>query len=346
MNPLPRLLGLGLLIILVALAAMLAVSTRHAVKPVSPASVQAVNPPSPTPSPSARLVEFSQRMSFPLALTGLALTVALLASLGVHHARTGGSRAPFATDRAEMGALANLAKSSVAQGEQLARERSVRQRAEEDALLSQQLLNQSLEEKIRLGRDLHDGIIQSLYAAGLTIESARAQNKTDPAEADRRLVQCRENLNQSIRDIRTYIAGLAPENLRQVGFAQALNSLVTELGAGRDTEFELKIDDAATAQLSPEQSADALQIAREAISNSLRHGNASQIRVRLQPGDNEVCLLVQDNGAGFEVSRRAGTGHGLTNMEARASRLGATMRVESNPQSGTRVVLTLPLRPR
>src|SRR5207237_1281965 len=98
-----------------------------------------------------------------------------------------------------------------------------------------------------------------------------------------------------------------------------------------------KIDDTASAQLSSAQSTEALHVAREAISNSLRHGNASRVTVRLHPGDGEVCLLVQDNGSGFETGGGKRSGHGLRNMEARALSLGASVRVESRPTEGTRV---------
>jgi signal transduction histidine kinase len=210
-------------------------------------------------------------------------------------------------------------------------------------LLNQQLLNRSLEEKIRLGRDLHDGIIQSLYAAGLMIESARAVANSDPTEADRRLAQCLQNLNQGIRDVRAYVVGLSPENLRFGGFAHALETLVNELRGTRDVTIDMKIDDAATALLSPDQSTEALQIAREAISNSLRHGGATAVTIRLHQGDGEIGLLVQDNGSGFRVSERVGSGHGLGNMQARAERIGATFRLDSSPGEGSRMVLTLPL---
>ena len=122
-----------------------------------------------------------------------------------------------------------------------------------------------------------------------------------------------------------------------------MDALVTELKADRAVNFELRIDDEATARLSPEQSIDTLQIAREAISNSLRHGQATAITVRLQESNREVGLLVQDNGRGFD-SNLPGSGHGLGNMRARAERLGATVRVDSRPGAGTRVVVTLPVQ--
>src|SRR5882724_4342522 len=193
MNPLPRLLGLSLLVILAALAAVLAgpafTSIASSTAQLQPRGVTV------HPSASDTLTSLPQRVAFPMALIALAVATALLVSLALRPPRGGLSAAPFVTTRTEIGALARLAESSVAQGQALALERDSRQRAEENALLNQQLLNRSLEEQIRLGRDLHDGIIQSLYAAGLVIESARTIAKTDPAESDRRLAQLLQMLN-------------------------------------------------------------------------------------------------------------------------------------------------------
>ena len=341
MNPLPRLLGLSLLVVLVTLAAVLAGPAFNAVADSAKAASSAA---ATHPSAADALTTLSHRLALPLALLACVLAVALLVSLALRPLRSTETAAPLGMARTEIAALTKLAESSVAQGQALEVERDSRQRAEENALLNQQLLNRSLEEQIRLGRDLHDGIIQSLYAAGLVIESARTLAKTDPEEADRRLVQLLKTLNQAIRDVRTYIVGLAPENLRQSNFGQAMDSLVSELGAGREVHFDLKIDDAASAQLSAAQSTEALHVSREAMSNSLRHGNASRVTVRLHSGENEVCLLIQDNGIGFESGHRTRSGHGLRNMQARAADLGASVRIESRPTDGTRVVLTFPLK--
>jgi signal transduction histidine kinase len=294
--------------------------------------------------PALRQALVNERLLLGLVVVAPAV-VALLAGIIFFGRHRGGTTAPFAPPaRAEARALEHLAKTSVAQGQELNRERDERRRAEQDALLHQQRLSQSLEEKIRLGRDLHDGIIQSLYAVGLTLESARNLARTDPAEADRRLGQCLESLNATIREVRTYISGLAPENLRHAGFTQAVGAMTAELRAGRDTAFDLRIDEDATGLLTEAQSADLLQIAREAISNSLRHGKATAIALRLHRSDHEVCLLVQDNGAGFDPARRS-PGHGLGNMQARAKGLGATLRLDSRPGEGSRLLVTLPFLP-
>jgi signal transduction histidine kinase len=138
--------------------------------------------------------------------------------------------------------------------------------------------------------------------------------------------------------------GLAPENLRRAGFARGLSALLGQLRAGRDAAFDLQIDEEAAGLLTPEQSIEALQIAREAVSNAFRHGRATLVTLRLQRSDCELCLLVQDNGTGFDPAAVRGGGHGLGNMQARADRLGAALRITSSPGEGTRVVATLPIR--
>jgi signal transduction histidine kinase len=337
---------MGLLVVLAALVALLAVPAWRG-RPSSPPALQVVatdaGPPSPIASTTARLAALPPRLALALALFAFALAVTLIFSLAFPRGRTGDSIPPYAAARSEINTLARLAETSAAQGEELTRERDVRRRAEEDAQLKQQLLTQSVDEKIRIGRDLHDGIIQSLYAIGLTLESVRALVKSNPAEADLRLEQTRAGLNDTIRDVRAYITGLAPENLRRGGFAHALGALLIELQAGRDARFDLKIDDKAAALLTAEQSLQALQIAREAVSNALRHGGSSLVTLRLEKGDQDVCLLIHDNGIGFNAATRRDGGHGLTNMQARAEQLGATLRVTSQPGEGARVLATLPI---
>jgi signal transduction histidine kinase len=119
--------------------------------------------------------------------------------------------------------------------------------------------------------------------------------------------------------------------------------MLGELRAGTEAKFDMQIDDDAAALLTPEQSIEALQIAREAVSNAIRHGRATRITLRMHKGDREVCLLVHDNGSGFNAARQREGGHGLGNMRARAERIGASLRVTSAPGEGARVLATLPV---
>jgi signal transduction histidine kinase len=340
MTSLPRFLAFALFVVLAALVALLAGPASRV-----PPSSRPATPPATTveaTAPTHRMIALSQKLAFTLAATSALLALLLIVSLARARA-TGDTRSPLAAARTEIGALTKLAENSAAQNAELSRERDNRRRAEEDAEIKQQLLAHSFEEKIRLGHDLHDGIIQSLYALGLNIESVRALVKSDPDEAERRLDQTRAGLNATIRDVRAYITGLTPRNLRRASFSHAVRALLTESMVGHGATFDINIDDDAAALLTPEQSIEALQIAREAVSNALRHGRATQVTLRMHKSEREVCLLVQDNGTGFDASRRRDGGHGMGNMQARAERLGATLRITSAPGEGSRVLATLPI---
>jgi len=286
-----------------------------------------------------RLVALYQRTLAVLLLLALALFLLTATAAFLGRLRPEAGALPLS----EVQNISRLAQASAEQGTALILERDERRRAEQDSQFKQKLLGHAREEKVQLGRDLHDGIIQSLYAAGLTLESARGLVRRDPAEAERRLASTLAALNAVIRDVRDYIHGLAPERLQRASFGQALRTLTDGLRAGREAKFDIQIDDEAAGLLSAEQISDALQITHEAISNGLRHGNATVITVRLQRGEREICLLVQDNGAGFDAAVRTDTGHGMNNMQARAGRLGAELHVSSSPGTGTRVVMNIPI---
>jgi signal transduction histidine kinase len=275
----------------------------------------------------------------------LVLIVAVIFSLRARTLAQIDQGSTFASSSQEINSLTQLAKVSARQSSELERERIERQRAEEDAHFQQTLLNRALEEKIRLGHDLHDGIIQSLYAAGLTVEAAKNLIERDPAEAQRQLETGVKTINTTIREVRGYIAGLSPESMRHQSFAESIRSLTQTLDAGRAASYDLRIDEAASGLLNEEQIMHLLQIAREAISNGLRHGGATQITVRLHQSGGELCLLVQDNGRGFSPETASGSGHGMTNMRARAERVGAKLQFSSSPAAGTKLIVTMTPHP-
>jgi len=247
--------------------------------------------------------------------------------------------------RGDMQQVEHLARSAVVREEAFRHERGERQRADENLHLQQLLLNQALGEKIRLGRDLHDGVIQSLYATGLTLESSRQKRPADPAAADALFERGIQLLNASIREIRAYINSLSESQSEHAGFANALTVLIGNIKGDRTTEFIVKIDERAQARLNATQIPDVLQIVREGVSNALRHGGASQITIRLHEDGERVALLVADNGTGFDPASAQTGGHGIANFRARAALLNAEFRLESHPSDGTRLVLTLPALP-
>ncbi|HKB92156.1 MAG TPA: ATP-binding protein [Opitutaceae bacterium] len=260
-----------------------------------------------------------------------------------------GSRPELATDldaeivTSEMNGMSSLAHWSAQQSNELRDERSVREQAETHLALNQLLLRQSHEERTNLGRDLHDGLIQSIYAAGLGLEEARRKIRTDPIAAEAQLGRCRNNLNAAIREARNAISGLAPHVVQQRSFNETVEALVRSLAEGRHVNFKFDIDLHAAEQLTSEQSLQSLHIVQEAVSNALRHGKAQLIMVRLVQDQKQIALLVQDDGAGFNPQKSEPSGNGLINAAARSEKLGGSLQIKSQPGTGTRILLTLPL---
>lgn len=290
----------------------------------------------PLPSPAERMLLLQQRVLLALGLFALVLIIGLLAV--VLWWRPGDASPPVAPPP-DLRSLTSLARATAAQGEALAQERDDRQRAEEAARYRLDLLNQALEERIRLGRDLHDGVIQSLYAAGLTLEAAGQQLATAPAQAAVGIETGKTILNQAIADTRAHLAGLAPARVRRDSLATALRALVHEQRAAQSLDLDLHVDEAAPVQLPDERIADLFQITREAVSNALRHGRARRLTLRLEEAETGgVSLEITDDGQGFDSTQSAPPGHhGLANLQARAEQAGGTFTLDSYPDQGTRL---------
>jgi signal transduction histidine kinase len=199
------------------------------------------------------------------------------------------------------------------------------------------------EERTRFGRDLHDGTIQSIYAAGLQLEAA-AMRVDDPSVRGeiRRVVA---SLNDVIEGIRGYIRNLAQPEDGAVGLAAGLREIADQ--HARDTSRDVRfraLGVEASGPLPPEASQHLGQILREALSNSMRHGGTCRSTVYLSFGPDEVELQVRDNGCGMDVAQaRAAGGHGLRNMTERARRLGGRLNAYSERGNGTRLIVSIPL---
>jgi len=202
-------------------------------------------------------------------------------------------------------------------------------------------LRLALEERERMGQDLHDGIIQSLFALGLGLERCQRLAATQPDEVNRQLGAAVTGLKSVIRDLRAYLGGVEPQIVNGRELEAALGLQLRMLHGAQDLDVSVQIDPAAAERVSPQHATDLLYIAREAMSNSLRHAQARQASLTLELCHGRVRLIVEDDGIGFD---RAGVrgGEGLKNMTARAAKLNAQVTVSSAPGRGTRIILELP----
>jgi signal transduction histidine kinase len=202
-----------------------------------------------------------------------------------------------------------------------------------------QRLNDSRE---RLGRDLHDRIIQSIYALGLNIDHCARSAKLEPDQVEARLNAALTDVNGVISELRNVILGLETNAIQPAEFRTALKSLALALGAEGSNRIRLDIDENAQAALTPAQATELVHIGREALSNSIRHGAAATTSFSLERRDNELRFTVEDDGRGFNVKAAEGNGFGLRNMAKRAQHLGANFTIRSEEGRGTRVVLDIP----
>jgi signal transduction histidine kinase len=202
-----------------------------------------------------------------------------------------------------------------------------------------------VDERDRISRDLHDSVIQSIYAQTLALDDVPDLMAAEPEEARRRVDDAIDALHAVIRDIRNFIFGLRPVLLEAGTLATGLAQLATELRRNGAVAVAVEVEDPdeRVAELPIETVAELLAISREALSNIARHAAASRATVSLALIDGQVRLEISDDGRGFDPERRAvGGHHGLANMRARSSALGATFSVTSGADGGTRIIVVLP----
>lgn len=197
------------------------------------------------------------------------------------------------------------------------------------------------EERARFRRDLHDGTIQSIYAAGLHLEAVAIRCDDPSVRSEVREVVT--DLNAVTDGIRDYIRDLAQPPATAEAISASLSELTRRFAeeTGRDVAFQ--VEGLGVAGPLPEEAGQHLeQILREALSNTARHAGECQVRVSLGFAPDELDLEVLDDGCGLGEAS-AGNGHGLRNMRERARRLGGRLAVEPGPGAGTRVLLAVPL---
>ncbi len=204
-------------------------------------------------------------------------------------------------------------------------------------------LRKALDDRERLARDLHDGIIQSIYAIGLSLAECRRLIAKDTQQAVTQLGEAIADLNVVIRDVRNYIGGLESEIMSGKELELAMAALVRTMEGAHTLRFRLQVDPEAVDRVTPSQAANLLYVTKEAMSNSLRHSNARNGLVSLRLENGRIRLTVEDDGMGFNPSHTVNQGHGLRNIQARAHELGARCEVVSMAGQGTRVVLDVPL---
>lgn len=202
-----------------------------------------------------------------------------------------------------------------------------------------------LEERERIGMDLHDGIIQSIYGVGLALDFVRMSLDDDPQLVQHKIEESIDALNNTIRDIRAYILDLRPRQFHGEDLKQGLQRLVDEFQANCLTRIVLVGPEDGLVDFPAQNSKALFHICQESLANIAKHARAQQAEVHLWTTRDRVLLEISDDGRGFDMGKMIATlGHGLSNMQSRARKVGGEVEITSTIGKGTTVLAWVPRR--
>lgn len=200
-----------------------------------------------------------------------------------------------------------------------------------------------MEERERIGMDLHDGIIQSLYGVGLSLQNAVMQLDASGEEGKQHIDDALNAINEAIRDIRAYILDLRPRQLRNQDLYMGIESLIREFRANTMVDVELEKDIENIERIPDENSEILFHVCQEALANIAKHAKATKVNVRLWETSQRVMLKVNDDGVGFDLAKiNQRLGHGLSNMSTRVEAVGGGIEIISIRHQGTTVLAWVP----
>lgn len=201
-----------------------------------------------------------------------------------------------------------------------------------------------LEERERIGMDLHDGIIQSIYSVGLALDYARLSLDEDIKVTKQKINESIDSLNSVIQDIRAYILDLRPRQLRGgETLPHGMQRLVDEFRNNTDAKASLATSEEVLSDLPRGHALALFHICQESLANVARHARAEHVEVQLWTTDSRVLLKVSDDGRGFEMEKTGKVvGHGLSNMQRRVRRVGGDVEISSQLAEGTTVLAWVP----
>ncbi len=199
------------------------------------------------------------------------------------------------------------------------------------------------EDRERIARDLHDSIIQDLFAVGLGLQASMAKVDNDPTAVHQQLDTSIDKLDETIASLRRYIFDLRPPVWARPSLPSELARLLEELAAPHRVAVGLDFDCPPDIPETPVAD-DLFAVIKESVSNALRHGEPSTVDVRVVCEGEVVRASISDDGTGFDTDQES-EGLGLDNMAERVERTLGSLFIDSVPGRGTVVHVAFPLQP-
>jgi signal transduction histidine kinase len=209
--------------------------------------------------------------------------------------------------------------------------------------LSRRLVEVQESERRYIARELHDEASQSLTALKFGLRLLE-QEVDQPDNFMARMAELKQLTEQVLEELHRLAMDLRPASLDYLGLVVALEQLVKDLGERYHLNMRFKVSGFGDNVRLPDYvETNVYRIVQEALTNAVRHANASNIDVILECRDGEIIVIIEDDGIGFETSQMRKSGHlGLLGMQERAQMMAGTLQVESKPGGGTTIVVEIP----
>ena len=210
---------------------------------------------------------------------------------------------------------------------------------------SERRLSALLHDRSRIGRELHDSVLQALYAIGLSLAQSLELRRSEPPALLRSQGQATDQLNKLIQVIRRMILSVESDSVDPFRLVSELQALAQTVERVSEVRIRVGVDPAAEEILTGEEARELVTITRESLSNCVRHARATRIVISLRHIGSRVQLSICDNGSGFDVEHGAAKGIGFAYMEDRVRRIGGRLNIQSTVGRGTCIIAHVYLEP-
>ena len=210
---------------------------------------------------------------------------------------------------------------------------------------SEQRLSALLHDRSRIGRELHDTVLQALYAIGLSLAQFHELRRGVPQAGLRACNQAADQLHKLIQDIRRMILSVESDRVDPFRLVSELQALAQTVERVSEVRIHVRVDQAAEDILTDEEARELVTITREALNNCVRHACASRIVISLRHIGPRVQLSICDNGSGFDVEHGSAKGIGFAHMRDRVRKIGGRLNIQSTVGRGTCIIADVYLEP-
>ena len=210
---------------------------------------------------------------------------------------------------------------------------------------SEERLSALLHDRSRIGRELHDSVLQALYAIGLSLAQTPELRRSAPPALPRSRDQAADQLNKLIQDIRRLILNVESDNIDPFRLVSELQALAQTAEQVNELRICVEVDPVAEEILTGEEARELVTITREALTNCVRHAHATHIVIALRKIGSRVRLSIRDNGSGFDVEHKQAKGIGFLQMENRVRKIGGRLDIQSTVGRGTCIIADVYLEP-